>query len=139
LVRSCAWFELVAGGLALCWVAGGLVGLELAVPLWGRDVSVLLAALVPEPLDPEDGALLWALCDDGADVEDCCVCEVLCCDCAVPDGVEVEGAADLSCDGVACCEVVPALGACAKAELASTSPKAVVANRRIMVLSLCVR
>src|SRR4051812_17240910 len=140
LERSCVWFEFAAGGLALCCEAGWLpAALEFAVPLGGReDVSALLVALVPEPelADPEDGVVAWVFCVDAPGVDDCCGCDRDCCVCAAPDGDVLDGAAELDWDCGVCSDLVLLLGDCAKAAFASTSPKAVVANRRIMVHSL---
>ena len=112
---------------------------ELAVPLCGREVSVLFAALldVPEPelAAPDDGAVLCVFCADVPVAGDCCGCDLVCLS-AVPDGAAVEGVVEFDCDCGVCSGFVVVLGDCAKAAFASTSPMAVVANRRIMVHSL---
>jgi len=48
----------------------------------------------------------------------------------------VDGAAEFDCDCGVCSDFVFEFGDCAKAAFASTSPNAVVANRRIMIHSL---
>ena len=103
LDRSCAWLVFAGGGLALCWVAGGLpVVFELAVPLCGREVSVLFAALldVPEPelAAPDDGAVLCVVCAELPVAGDCCGCDVVCC-LSAADGAAVDGAVEFDWDG----------------------------------------
>ena len=141
LDRSCAWFVFAGGGLVLCWVAGWLPAVfEFAVPLCGREESVLFAALldVPEPelAAPVDGVVLCVVWADVPVAGDCCGCDVVCCLSAAPDGEVVDGAAEFDWDCGVCSDFVVVLGDCAKAAFASTSPKAVVANRRNMVHSL---
>ena len=55
-----------------------------------------------EPPAPDDGAVLCVFCADDPDVEDCCGCDLVCCDCAAPDGAVADGVADLSWDGEDC-------------------------------------
>ena len=96
LDRSCAWLLLAGGGLALCWGAGWLPAVfEVAVPLCGREVSVLFAALllVPGFAAPDDAGLC-VFCADVPVAGDCCGCDVVRCVSAVPDGEEVDGAVE---------------------------------------------
>ena len=113
---------------------------ELAVPLCGRDVSVLFAALldVPEPelAVPDDGGLLCVFCVDVPVEGACCGCDVVCCGLVAPDGEVVDGEVEFDWDGGVCSDFVPVLGDCARAAFASTRLKAVVANKRIMDHSL---
>jgi hypothetical protein len=80
-----------------------------------------------------DGAVLCVFCADVPVAGDCCGCDVVRCVSAVPDGEVVDGAVEFDWDCGVCSDFVVVLGDCAKAAFASTSPKAVVANRRIMV------
>lgn len=104
----------------------------------GLLLSVLYAALLdvtePELAAPDDGAVLCVVCADVPAAGDCCGCDAVCCLSAAPD--DVDGAVEFDWDCGDCSDFLVVLGDCAKAAFASTSPKALVANRRIMVHSL---